>query len=100
MVIVLVAVGCRFTMHKMDVLQPDAWLYIQTKQLQTATSFAVNGVEQEALLALPAPLNASSGAVYYSKTAAFNSLYSWNGTSYNDTTATVLVAGKVIPLSL
>lgn len=77
----------------MDVLNPDSWLYIQSKHVIAAVSFAVNGVEQDPLLALPDPMNSTSGAVYYSRTSVLNRFYSWNGTSYNDTTATVLVAG-------
>lgn len=85
--------SARFTMHKMDALNPDGWLYIQSKHVQAAVSFAVNGVEQDPLLTLPDPLNATSGAIYYSRTMVPNRFYSWSGSSYNDTTATILVAG-------
>lgn len=82
-------------MHKMDVLDTDSWVYIQSKYVLPAVSFSVNGNEQDALLALPEPTTSKSGAVYYSRTSALNRLYSWNGTSYNDTTATMLVTGNV-----
>eukprot|EP00879_Flechtneria_rotunda_P011345 GHRR01011850.1.p1 GENE.GHRR01011850.1~~GHRR01011850.1.p1 ORF type:complete len:1721 (+),score=430.30 GHRR01011850.1:1256-6418(+) len=83
----------RFTMHKMDVLNKDSWLYIQSKYVVPPAAIAINENEQEPLQALPDPLNATSGTVFYSRTPTLNRFYSWNGTKYNDTTATVLVAG-------
>jgi hypothetical protein len=87
--------ACRFTLHKMDVLDADSWLYIQSKYMQPAFAFSLNNQDQPPLLALPEPTNSSSGALYYSKTPALNRMYSWNGTKYNDTTATMLLAGAL-----
>lgn len=85
---------CSFTLHKADVLEADSWLLLQTRQLQAAAAFAVNGVQQEPLAALPDPANATAGSLlHYSRTPAPNTLYAWNGTRYNDTTATLLVQG-------
>eukprot|EP00775_Hariotina_reticulata_P007195 gene7195-7409_t len=83
----------RFTLHKMDVLNDDSWLFIQTKQLQAAAAWAVNGQQQEAITSLPDPLNATTGTLFYSRVPSVNTLWSWNGTRYNDTTASVLLAG-------